>query len=513
MQSICYSHWISFIAGAIMSELIEGFTAVLWGYILIYLLLGAGVYFTLRSRFVQIRYFFHAWKITLGSRKTNSHQISSCQALCTSMAAHVGTGNLAGVSIAIYIGGPGAVFWMWLVAVLGMASSFVENTLAQLYKTNNNDGTFRGGPAYYIEKALGLRWLGSLFSILLLVTFGFVFNAVHSNSVALAVTTHTTVTPEVVGLLMAGITALIIFRGIRLIVRFAEWIVPLMALAYLTIAVMVVIVRFEQVPDVICLVFNHAFGLESAAAGAIGYSVAQAIMQGIKRGLFSNEAGMGSGPNAAATATPLPHHPAAQGIISMISVFIDTVVICTATAAIVLMSGQLDEGNTLNGIQLTQASLGNIVGHWGEWFISFAVIFFGFTSVIANYYYGESNLLFMKNNSKLLFVYRSAVVLLVFLGAVSSLEAVWIVADLAMGLMALINLIVIVLLSGPVMQVLKDYDRQMKLGHSPVFKRERFPFLHKTIDDNVWNDKDDSSNLDIDDNGSPTGVLSEVEGL
>lgn len=491
-----------------MSGLIEGLTTFLWGYVLIYLLLGAGIYFTLRSRFVQIRYFFHAWKITLGSRKTKSHQVSSFQALCTSMAAHVGTGNLAGVAIAIYIGGPGAVFWMWVVAMLGMASSFVENTLAQLYKTNNNDGTFRGGPAYYIEKALGLRWLGILFSMLLLVTFGFVFNAVHSNSVAQAVTAHTSVTPEMVGLVLAGVTALIIFRGIRSIVRFAEWVVPLMALAYLAIALVVIATRFEQLPDVIRLVFDHAFGLESAAGGVLGYSAAQAIMQGIKRGLFSNEAGMGSGPNAAATATPNPHHPAAQGIISMISVFIDTIVICTATAAVVLMSGQLESGNTLNGIQLTQASLSHIVGPWGEWFVSFAVIFFGFTSVIANYYYGESNLLFMKNNDRLLLVYRCVVILLVFMGAVSSLEAVWILADLAMGLMALINLVVIVLLSGPVMLLLKDYDLQIRQGLSPVFDREQFPFLHKTIDSNVWNDHKTAS-LNIDDN-PPSDNLSEI---
>ncbi|OED44542.1 sodium:alanine symporter [Endozoicomonas sp. (ex Bugula neritina AB1)] len=480
---------------------------------LIYLLLGAGVYFTLRSRFVQIRYFFHACKITFCSRKTEAHQISSFQALCTSMAAHVGTGNLAGVAIAIYIGGPGAVFWMWLVAVVGMASSFVENTLAQLYKTNNNDGTFRGGPAYYIEKALGLRWLGVLFSMLLLVTFGFVFNAVHSNSVAQAVTSHTAITPEMVGLILAGMTALIIFRGVRSIVRFAEWVVPLMALAYLTIAVVVIIARFDQLPDVVRLVIDHAFGFESAAGGVMGYSAAQAIMQGIKRGLFSNEAGMGSGPNAAATATPNPHHPAAQGIISMISVFIDTIVICTATAAIVLMSGQLGDGNTLNGIQLTQASLSNIVGPWGEWFISFAVIFFGFTSVIANYYYGESNLLFMKNSNTLLLIYRCVVIALVFLGAVSSLEAVWIIADLAMGLMALINLIVIVLLSGPVMQVLSDYDRQIKQGLSPTFNRERFPFLHKTIDSNVWNDDREAIHLNSNDDNSSLGNIPETEGL
>ena len=432
------------------------------------------------------------------------------------MAAHVGTGNLAGVAIAIYIGGPGAVFWMWLVAMLGMASGFVENTLAQLYKTNNNDGTFRGGPAYYIEKALGLRWLGVLFSLLLLITFGFIFNAVHSNSVSQAISGHTAITPEMIGVVMAVVTALIVFRGIRSIVHFAEKVVPLMAIIYLMVALIVVVMNLPQIPQIVKLIFESAFGLQSAAGGALGYSAAQAIMQGIKRGLFSNEAGMGSGPNAAATATPHPHHPAAQGIVSMISVFIDTIVICTATAAIVLMSGQLDQGNTLNGIQLTQASLANVFGGWGEWFISVAVIFFGFTSVIANYYYGESNLLFMKNNQKLLFCYRAAVVILVYIGAVSSLESVWIIADLAMGVMALINLIVIVLLSGPVMQVLKDYDKQVKTGQSPSFNRHNFPFLNKTMDDDVWIDfpggRDD---LDID-NKRTSAVddnLPEAEGL
>ena len=475
--------------GTIFSEI----TTVIWEYLLIYLLLGAGVYFTVRSRFVQLRYFFHAWKLMLGSRKTSSNEISSFQALCTSLAAHVGTGNLAGVAIAIFIGGPGAVFWMWVVALLGMASSFVENTLAQLYKTNNKDGTFRGGPAYYIEKALGLRWLGILFSVLLLTTFGFVFNAVHANSVSQAVSGHMAVSPIFLGLVIASVTAFIIFRGIHSIVRFAELVVPVMALAYLLIAFGVVAFRFDEMPAVIMMIFESAFGLHSAAGGAIGYSVAQAMMQGIKRGLFSNEAGMGSGPNAAATATPKPNHPATQGIVSMVSVFIDTIVICTATAAIVLLSGQLEAGSTLNGIQLTQAALGGIVGGWGQWFISIAVIFFGFTSVIANYYYGESNLLFIRNSPRLLLAYRTAVVFLVFLGSIASLEMVWMVADLAMGLMALINLVIIVLLSGPVMQVLKDYDLQSRSGISPEFNRSRFPFLDRTIDKDVWLNKSESS--------------------
>ena len=469
-----------------MSNLIESLASVLWGYLLIYLLLGAGIYFTLRSRFLQIRHFAHAWKIMFASRQTGKNEISSFQALCTGLAAHVGTGNLAGVAIAIYAGGPGAIFWMWVVALLGMSSSYIENTLAQLYKTNNNDGTFRGGPAYYIQKAMGLRWLGVIFSSLLLIAFGFVFNMVHANSVAASLATYHNINIEYIGFVITLFTSLIIFRGIHTITRFAELVVPVMALAYFLIAIVVVIMRLDELPAVFSLIISHAFGLEQAVGGGIGYSVAQAIMQGIKRGLFSNEAGMGSGPNAAATATPWPHHPAAQGIISMTSVFIDTIVICTATAAIVLLSGQLESGNALNGIQLTQASLETMVGPWGEWFITGAVIFFGFTSVIANYYYGESNLLFMKDSKLLLLGYRAVVVVLVYLGAVSSLESVWILADLAMGLMALINLVVIVLLSGPALAVLKDYDRQLAAGKKPVFNRKQFPFLNRTMDENVW---------------------------
>ncbi|MDP0589221.1 MAG: sodium:alanine symporter family protein [Candidatus Endonucleobacter bathymodioli] len=486
-----------------MSHLIETATSVLWEYLLIYLLLGAGLYFTIRSRFAQVRYFCHAWKIVLGSRKTDKKHISSFQAFCTSLAAHVGTGNLAGVAIAIYIGGPGAIFWMWIVALLGMSSSYVENTLAQLYKTNNEDGTFRGGPAYYIEKALGLRWLGILFSIMLLVSFGFIFNAVHAHSVAAALATTSSLTGTHVGLIMASVTGVIIFRGIRSIATFAEMVVPIMALAYLLMALVVVVLSFNRLPEIFFLVIDNAFALKSAAAGGLGYSVSLAIMQGVKRGLFSNEAGMGSGPNAAATATPWPHHPAAQGIISMLSVFIDTIVICTATAAIILLSGQLDHSGMPNGIQLTQASLAAIIGDWGQLFISGAVIFFGFTSVIANYYYGESNLLFMRNSPVLLFIYRITVVVLVFVGSISSLNAVWIVADLAMGLMALINLVVIILLSGYTFQVLQDYGQQLKAGRMPVFDRRKFSFLDRTMDANVWNDVQGSSSV-LDDSNTLT---------
>ncbi len=496
-----------------MSSLIELISQVLWEYILIYLLIGAGIYFTIRSRLVQFRYFFHAWKIMFTRRAKDDNSISSFQALCTSLAAHVGTGNLAGVAIAIYIGGPGAIFWMWIVAVLGMSSSFIENTLAQIYKTNNKDGSFRGGPAYYIEKALGFRWLGLIFSSLLLIAFGFAFNSVHANSVAASLSGGSLqLTQQELGFILAAITSLIVFRGIHTITRFAEKVVPIMALAYLGIALVVVSARIEELPAVFSLIFSHAFGFEQAVGGGLGYTVAQAMIQGIKRGLFSNEAGMGSGPNAAATATPWPPHPAAQGIVSMISVFIDTIVICTATAAIILLSGQLESGSDLNGIQLTQAALTSVAGVWGEWFIMIAVFFFGLTSIVANYYYGESNLLFIKESRFLLLCYRCVVVTVVYLGATSSMESVWLIADLAMGAMALINLVVIVLLSGPVFKVLKDYDQQLSKGLIPTFCRSDFPFLNKTMDADVWvqtSRPDDKSNDD--DNRSPIQDLPELE--
>ena len=495
-----------------MSNLIELISQVLWEYILIYLLIGAGVYFTLRTRLVQFRYFIHAWKIMFTRRPKDDNSISSFQALCTSLAAHVGTGNLAGVAIAIYIGGPGAVFWMWIVALLGMASSFIENTLAQLYKTNNKDGSFRGGPSYYIEKALGFRWLGLVFSSLLLITFGFAFNSVHANSVSASLSGTLDISQHHLGLILAFITSLIVFRGIHAITHFAEKVVPVMALAYLAIALVVVVMKIDQLPAVFSLIISHAFGIEQAVGGGLGFTVAQAIIQGIKRGLFSNEAGMGSGPNAAATATPWPPHPAAQGIVSMTSVFIDTIVICTATAAIILLSGQLETGTALNGIQLTQSALASMTGHWGEWFIMAAVFFFGLTSVIANYYYGETNLLFIKQSKSLLLCYRCAVIIMVYFGAISSLETVWLIADLSMAVMALINLVVIVLLSGPVFEVLKDYDQQIAKGVIPSFQRRSFPFLNKTMDPDVWVSatKPDDRNKD-DDDCSPAQNLSGLE--
>ncbi|CAM3708039.1 alanine/glycine:cation symporter family protein [Parendozoicomonas haliclonae] len=476
-----------------MSEFISAVNGVIWGNVLVYLLLGAGLYFTVASRFVQLRRFGFSFKYMLNSRSTSEdHHISSFQAFCTSLAARVGTGNLAGVAVAIYTGGPGAIFWMWLIALLGMSTSFVENTLAQIYKSNKHDGTYYGGPAYYIEKAMGIRWLGIAFSISLIIAFGFAFNSVQSNSIAAALSTYD-IPPLGVGIALAVVTAMIIFGGIRSISRFAEMVVPFMALLYIVIALVVMVMNIAELPAVFALIFKSAFGLESAVGGGAGYLVSQAIQQGVTRGLFSNEAGMGSGPNAAATATPVPHHPATQGLLGMVGVFVDTIVICSATAAIILLSGQLDPTSGVTGINLTQQALSSQIGAIGHHLIALAILLFAFTSVIANYYYGESNLRFICNKEPVIMVFRVLVLGMVVWGAVGELPLVWSFADMSMGIMALINLVAIIWLARHVFPVLKDFDEQIDAGLQPEFDRKKFPFLDKTMDQDVWDSEEEES--------------------
>ncbi|AMO58301.1 alanine/glycine:cation symporter family protein [Endozoicomonas montiporae] len=468
-----------------IAPIIDSLNGLLYGSVLIYLLVGGGIFFTVRTRFVQFRRFGLAVKTMMGSRTTaDKSQISPFQAFCTSLAARIGTGNMAGVAVAIYLGGAGAVFWMWFIALLGMATSLAENVLAQIYKTNNGDGTYRGGPAYYIEKALGHRWLGVTFSISLIIAFGFAFNSVQSNSIAAAFSGYG-IEPSLIGIALAAVSALIIFGGIRSISKVAEMIVPVMALGYLAIALIVVLMNVTELPAVFSLIFRSAFGFESAAGGAIG----AAVVNGIKRGLFSNEAGMGSSPNAAAAAHST--HPVNQGLMGMLGVFLDTIVVCTATAAIILMSGMLDSG--LTGIELTQAALSSQVGAWGGHLVALAILLFAFTSIIANYYYGESNLRFINDSKGLIIAYRVAVLAMVMWGSVSSLPTVWNFADVSMGVMALINMVAICVLSSIVIQVLRDYDEQLDSGMTPVFNRSKFPFLDKTMDKDVWQEHNDRS--------------------
>ncbi|CDT79203.1 putative Sodium:alanine symporter [Vibrio coralliirubri] len=470
-----------------VTDLINLMNDLLWGSILVYLLVGVGIYFTVRLGFIQFRHFGHMFSVLRNSRKADSAGISSFQALCTSLAARVGTGNMAGVAVALTAGGPGAIFWMWLIAMLGMATSFAESTLAQLYKTRDNDGNYRGGPAYYMEKGLGMRWMGVLFSIFLIIAFGLVFNAVQANAIASAMNTAFDLERSYVGVGIVIISAFVIFGGIRKIARTAEIIVPIMALAYLAIAMYVMFANIEKVPEVLALIFKSAFGLQEAAAGGLGYAIAQAMINGIKRGLFSNEAGMGSAPNAAASATPYPPHPASQGYVQMLGVFMDTIVICSATVAIILMSGEYVPHGEVTGIELTQRALTAQVGEWGGIFVAVAIFFFAFTSIIANYSYAETNLIFLEhNNKKGLVLFRIIVLGMVMFGSLATLPTVWALADVSMGLMAIVNLVAIILLSGIVIKLAKDYNRQLDAGKVPTFDSNDFPELKSQLEDGIW---------------------------
>ncbi|HFQ5326920.1 TPA: alanine/glycine:cation symporter family protein [Vibrio vulnificus] len=476
-----------------MTDLINLMNDLLWGSILVYLLVGVGIYFTVRLGFIQFRHFGHMFSVLKNSRKADSAGISSFQALCTSLAARVGTGNMAGVAVALTVGGPGAIFWMWLIAMLGMATSFAESTLAQLYKTKDDDGNYRGGPAYYMEKGLGMRWMGVLFSIFLIIAFGLVFNAVQANSIANAMQNAFGWEASSVGIAIVVLSGVIIFGGIKRIARTAELIVPVMALAYLALALFVMFSNLEKLPDVLMLILKSAFGLQEAAAGGLGYAIAQAMINGIKRGLFSNEAGMGSAPNAAASATPYPPHPASQGYVQMLGVFMDTIVICSATVAIILMSGEYVPHGEITGIELTQLALSSQVGSWGGIFVAVAIFFFAFTSIIANYSYAETNLVFLEHNHKAgLNVFRLVVLGLVGFGAVAPLPVVWALADVSMGMMAIVNLVAILLLSGIVIKLAKDYNSQLKAGKLPTFNPDDFPELKSQLEDGIWdNNKKD----------------------
>ncbi|MDA0148779.1 alanine/glycine:cation symporter family protein [Vibrio sp. LaRot3] len=505
-----------------MTDLINLMNGLLWGSVLVYLLVGVGVYFTFRLGFIQFRHFGHMFSVLKNSRKADTAGISSFQALCTSLAARVGTGNMAGVAVALTAGGPGAIFWMWLIAMLGMATSFAESTLAQLYKTKDDDGNYRGGPAYYMEKGLGMRWMGVLFSVFLIIAFGLVFNAVQANSIANAVISafelpKTEIQISVPAFLMSlmdstdsgniviikeslmigcgvmMLAAVVIFGGIKRIAKVAELIVPLMALAYLALALFVMFANIEKLPAVISLIVKSAFGLQEAASGGLGYAIAQAMINGIKRGLFSNEAGMGSAPNAAASATPYPPHPASQGYVQMLGVFMDTIVICSATVAIILMSGEYVPHGEVTGIELTQAALSSQVGGWGGIFVAVAIFFFAFTSIIANYSYAETNLIFLEHNHKAgLGLFRIFVLGMVVFGAVASLPVVWALADVSMGLMAIVNLIAILLLSGIVIKLAKDYNQQLDAGKVPTFDSNDYPELKSQLEDGIWDQNNKS---------------------
>ena len=456
----------------ILNNWISGINDLLWSYVLIIMLLGCAFRFTFKTRFVQFRMFREMIRV-LGDSANKAHEgekhISSFQAFAVSLASRVGTGNLAGVATAIAVGGPGAVFWMWIIALLGSASAFVESTLAQLYKRKGKE-SFIGGPAYYMRYGLGLNWMGILFAILISVTFGFAFNSVQSNTICAAMQGSFGFDPRIVGAVLTVLTLAIIFGGIQRIAKVSSVIVPVMALGYVALASGIVLFNITELPAVIKLIVSSAFGWEQAAGGTIG----AALMQGIKRGLFSNEAGMGSAPNVAATASVT--HPVKQGLIQTLGVFTDTLLICTCTAFIILFSGAPLDGS-VNGVQLTQHALTLEVGKAGGIFVAVAIFLFAFSSIIGNYYYG-ANIRFITPKKSVLYIYRLAVGGMVMFGALASLELAWSLADITMAFMTICNLFAISLLSKQAFLLLHDYIAQKRSGiKSPVFDKNKLPEL------------------------------------
>lgn len=450
------------------------------GKVLIPLVLGLGTYFTIRSRFVQLRYFAHMISVLRDCSPTGNRHLSSLQALTLSLAGRVGTGNIVGVGIAVSMGGPGAVFWMWMTALRGMSSSFFECTLGQLYKRCDENGQYRGGPSWYIQHGLGKRWLGIIAAFLLLVTFGFAINGLESHAVSHSLNDAFGLSTSWSGLALSLLLGTVFMGGIKRIAAVADLLVPLKVIAYVGVTLYVIVLQIDQVPGALISIVKSAFGLDQAFGGLVG----SAIIMGVRRGVFSNEAGLGSAPNVACAAKVA--HPIAQGVVQAFSVFIDTIVICTCTALIILLSGFYTPGFEGDGITLAQNSLAEVVGDWGRMFISVVLALFVFTAMLYNYYLGENSLRFIiAAPRKSLIAYRLLVLMLVFWGAIEDLSTVLAFADITMTLLALVNLIAMALLFKVCMRVLDDYDEQRRAGtRTPVFNSSKFRDLD--IDLMAW---------------------------
>lgn len=449
-------------------SIVEVGNTLLWGDFLIGLLILAGLYFSISSRFVQFRWFremFHVLKEKAEILPDGTRGISPFKAFTISAASRVGTGNIAGVATAIVLGGPGAVFWMWVIAFFGAATAFFESTLAQVYKVKDEEGGFRGGPAYYMQKGLGQRWLGIFFAILITITFGFVFNGLQSNTIAHAYESAFNVDRWIIGIIIAALTAVVIFGGAKWIANVTGYIVPVMAVVYLSVVFVILIINYDQIVPMLSSIFANAFGIREVFGGAVG----AAILNGFQRGLFSNEAGMGSAPNAAASSAV--SHPVKQGLIQSLGVFFDTMVVCTATAVIILMYTDLEYGaDAMQGIEVTQAAMTAQIGSFGATFIAIVILLFAYSSILGNFFYGQSNLNYIKENKMVIFIFKILVIVMVFVGSVMDLETAWATADMFMALMAVTNLVAVFALSSVVFQVSADYRKQLKQGINPVFR-------------------------------------------
>jgi len=455
-----------------LMDLIGMLNGLLWGSVLIVALLGTGLYFTIKSGFLQFKMIREMVILITGKRDSSKNKdgISSFQAFCIGTATRVGAGNIAGVAVAIAAGGPGAIFWMWMVALLGASSAFVESTLSQVYKVKDSEGVYKGGPSYYMEKGLKIKGLGVAFAICCITTYGLIFNAVLSHEISASFEKAFGINKLVTTLIVMAIVAWAIFGGAKRIASITEKMVPIMAGIYILLAVYLVITNFADIPGIISLIVKNAFGIDQIIGGGIG----AAISKGVARGLFSNEAGMGGGSIASAAATV--SHPAKQGLVQTFGVFIDTLVICSATAVMVLISGDLyTEG--LSGVQLVQASLAQHIGAFGEIFIAISMFLFAISTIFGCCYYGESSVTFIKDSKKTKTLYKVAGIGMVLFGGLAQSALVWNLADLSMGIMALINIVAILPLSGIAFKLFHDYRAQLDAGKNPVFDRSQFPEL------------------------------------
>ncbi|MDU0969088.1 MAG: alanine/glycine:cation symporter family protein [Actinomycetaceae bacterium] len=454
-------------------------------WVLIVVLLGVGLYFTVVTRGVQIRMFPQMLRVVFKSRKGSRGGISSFQAFAIGVADRVGTGNIAGVALAIVAGGAGAIFWMWIVALVGMATAFIESTLAQVFKIRNADGTFRGGPAYFIQRGLGSRAGGIIFAILLIFAYGFSFQMIQANTLAQVAQSSFNVQPWVSAIILLLLTAPFFLGGVRPVARLAEFLAPMMACAYLLIAIAVVVKHHDQIGPVFASIFSGAFGMREATGGtAAGLLVA--LEQGTKRGLFSNEAGMGSAPNAAATATV--RHPVTQGLIQSLGVFVDTMIVCSCTAFIVLVGGIYKPGQTdadVSGAALTTQSVGTL-GDWTPALMFVIIAAFAYSTLLGNYTYAEGNIKYLLGIDNNAMIVKILCIISVGLGAILPLKAAWSIADWATAFMAIVNLVAICLLSKWALGALRDWEHQGKNADESYFCSTDNPFLPGELHTHVW---------------------------
>ncbi|UNK70584.1 alanine/glycine:cation symporter family protein [Microbacterium sp. H1-D42] len=447
----------------------------LWTFAVLPIVVILGVYFTLRSGVVQFRLIPEMFRTLTDRTPTDAdgkpQSVSAFQAFTISAASRVGVGNIAGVGTAIAIGGPGAVFWMWTMAFIGGASSFIESTLGQMFKVRDADG-FRGGPAYYMQHGLKARWMGVLFAVILIVCFPFAFSSLQANTISATVSSSfggdVGWIPWVVGIALAVLTALVIFGGVRRIASVTQAVVPAMALLYLLVGLVIVAMNIERLPEVFASIYTQAFGFNEVVGAALG----TIIMTGVKRGMFSNEAGLGSAPNAGASAAVT--HPVKQGLVQTLGVYFDTFLVCSITAFIILVATP-DLAGAERGIGLTQNAIVSSLGEWSNVLLSVIIFLLAFSSILGNYYYGESNIEFITTKRSVLTSYRVLAVVAILVGSVASADLIWNTADGIMGLMALVNLVAIALLSGIAFKLLRDYLEQRRAGLDPVFTRERMP--------------------------------------